>query len=78
LQDVVFAVDPRAVIQDAVNDRVTTADRTEALAFVEQARAFYKAAGAAPRRRRCRAVGGRRPVLRSLGAPAPLLPAHLT
>lgn len=47
LQDVVFAVDPWAVIEGAVNDQVTSeAHRHEALAFLQQARAFYQAGAA--------------------------------
>jgi YaaC-like Protein len=44
LNDVVFAVDPWAIIQGAVNDQVRAAHREESLAFVEQARAFFEAA----------------------------------
>lgn len=44
LNDVVFAVDPCAVIDGAVHDQVPAAQREEALAFVAQARAFYEAA----------------------------------
>jgi hypothetical protein len=46
LQDVVFAVDPWAVAEGAVNDEVPVAHRHEAVAFVEQARAFYEAGAA--------------------------------
>lgn len=46
LQDVVFAVDPWAVIQGAVNDRVPASHLAEASAFIEQARTFYDAARA--------------------------------
>lgn len=46
LSDVVFAIDPWAVIEGAVNDRVAATDRHEALAFVAQARAFFDAASA--------------------------------
>jgi hypothetical protein len=42
----VFAVDPWAVIEGAVVDQVSAADRDESLAFVAQARAFFEAAGA--------------------------------
>jgi YaaC-like Protein len=45
LNDVVFAVDPWAIIEGAVNDQVAAAQRGESLAFVEQARAFFDAAG---------------------------------
>ena len=44
LQDLVFAVDPWAVIQGAVNERVPAPHLSEATAFIEQARAFYDAA----------------------------------
>lgn len=43
LNDIVFAVDPWAIIEGAVADQVTTADRDESLAFVAQARAFFDA-----------------------------------
>src|SRR5207245_8670057 len=46
LQDVVFAVDPWAVIEGAVNDQVPDGHLHEALAFVIQARALYEAAAA--------------------------------
>jgi hypothetical protein len=46
LHDVVFAVDPWAVIEGAVNDQVPEGHRHEALAFVIQARALYEAAAA--------------------------------
>lgn len=46
LNDVVFAIDPWAVIEGAVNDQVAAADSHEALAFVAQARAFFDAASA--------------------------------
>src|ERR1700728_1077246 len=46
LNDVVFAVDPWAVIEGAVEDQVSPSDRDESLAFVAQARAFFEAAGA--------------------------------
>lgn len=44
LFDVVFAVSPWAVMQGAVNERAG-AHRDEALAFLDQARAFHQAAG---------------------------------
>lgn len=44
LHDVVFAVDPWAVIEGAISDEVAAADRDETRAFVAQARAFYEAA----------------------------------
>ena len=54
LQDVVFAVDPWAVIEGAVNDQVTSeAHRHEALAFLQQARAFYQAGAARTPPARC-------------------------
>jgi hypothetical protein len=46
LNDVVFAVDPWAVIEGAVNDQVSGSAREESLAFVAQGRAFFEAAGA--------------------------------
>jgi YaaC-like Protein len=46
LQDVVFAVDPWAVVEGAVNDQAPAMQRDEALAFVDQARAFYEAGAA--------------------------------
>ena len=46
LNDLVFAVDPWAIIDGAVNDRVSGPEREEALAFLAQARAFYEAASA--------------------------------
>lgn len=44
LNDLVFAVDPWAVIEGAVNDQVPTGDVDESLAFIAQARAFFDAA----------------------------------
>lgn len=46
LNDVVFAVDPWAIIEGAVNDQVSAVHREESLAFVDQARAFFEAASA--------------------------------
>lgn len=43
LNDIVFAVDPWAVIEGAVVDQVGTAHLDESLAFVAQARAFFDA-----------------------------------
>jgi hypothetical protein len=43
LNDIVFAVDPWAVIEGAVVDQVSTADQEESLAFIAQARAFFEA-----------------------------------
>ncbi len=44
LFDVVFAMSPWAVMQGAINERTTGDERSEALAFLEQARAFHEAA----------------------------------
>jgi hypothetical protein len=44
LNDIVFAIDPWAIIEGAVNDQVTGVERDESLAFVAQARAFFEAA----------------------------------
>jgi YaaC-like Protein len=46
LFDVVFAVSPWAVMQGAVNERTSSSQRAEGLAFLDQARAFYEAAEA--------------------------------
>ena len=42
--DIVFAIDPWAIIEGAVSDQVTGAHRDQSLVFVAQAEAFFEAA----------------------------------
>jgi hypothetical protein len=56
LQSSVFAIDPWTIINASVKQRCPTAAKTEALAFVEQARDFYTAAVSA-------AIAAARPLL---------------
>ena len=53
LNDLVFPVDPWAVIEGAMKDQVPNAHLEESLAFVAQARAFYEAAASRTLRARC-------------------------
>lgn len=46
LYDAVFAVNPWSVIRGTINNELTAGDQVEALAFVEQAEDFYRAASA--------------------------------